>query len=104
MSEKGVKIIHGNDTTYSNHVTVLSDWDRISSALMWGLPEVEDYEFNCDHKTFREPALAWFEGNMATGRVTHVEVYKNAKFQPIANFGNKDLYKRECDPHSDIGG
>jgi hypothetical protein len=80
MSEKGVKTVYGKGiTTYVNRVTVLSDWNAISSAQMWGLSLVEDYEFDCDHTTFRETALAWFEGNMATGRVTRVEVFKNAK-------------------------
>ena len=61
------------DKVYGFKVTVLSSYDSISSAQMWGLSEVAEIAVNCQNGTLQYLKTVWTERQMGRGKITHTE-------------------------------
>lgn len=60
-----------DEKEYGNRsVTLLQSYESISSAMMFGLSEVETVIFDCNRSRYRELQGKWFDSKMGTGRVT----------------------------------
>ncbi len=53
----------------TEQIVVLQDYKEISSAMMFGLSEIEIAEFDCIKSKFRSRSDTWFEQKMGEGTV-----------------------------------
>lgn len=60
------------DKVYGFKVTVLSSFEEISSAQMWGLSSIDEIKFDCNKGSFQYLKTTWTEKQMARGKVAKV--------------------------------
>ncbi len=65
-----LKSIRDEKELGTRSVTLLQSYESISSAMMFGLSEMETVLFDCNRSRYRELQSKWFESKMATGRIT----------------------------------
>lgn len=60
------------DKIHGFKVTVLSSFEEISSAQMWGLSSIDEMKFDCNKGSFQYLKTTWTEKPMARGKVVKV--------------------------------
>ena len=78
------------DQVFGFKVFTLYEYESISSAQMWGLSEITEFEINCQKGTIQVIKNFWTEKKMGKGRITnsggpfpksHVTKYLDGTFQ-----------------------
>jgi hypothetical protein len=77
-------------------VSVLHDYEAITSAQMWGLSEIEVAVFDCMNSKYISASDVWFEGRMAAGNVEKT-FPASSKWGPIPVYYIK-LFASVCAP------
>lgn len=61
------------DRVYGFKVTTMTTYEEISSAQMFGLSEINEYNIDCNRATIQYLKSTWFDKPMAKGIITHVD-------------------------------
>lgn len=77
-------------------LSVLHDYEEITSAMMFGLSEKEDAEFDCNNSQYTSLGDVWYEGRMGQGKVAKRFSASN-KWSPIPPYYIK-LFAAVCAP------
>ncbi len=88
------------DKVHGFKVTVLSSFEEISSAQMWGLSSIDEMKFDCNKGYFQYLKTTWTEKPMARGKLTKVfnSPQKNSTSirEVLDGTLERDLFKYLC--------